>query len=145
MSLLDQVRKVEQQVVDRLKELEPLTREYDQLRKLAERLGIKYSPATEDAQDDATPPAPAAGRTRAAKTTARASKPRAARAPARKQAAKRAAKRRAAKPPAGKPPAAKPTAARADGGRRRVAAPGQRQDDVLRLVGEQPGITVREL
>ena len=48
MSLLDQVHKLEQQVVDRLKELEhrlkevePLTREYEQLRKVAERLGAE--------------------------------------------------------------------------------------------------------
>ena len=50
MSLLDQVHKLEQQVVDRLKELEPLTREYEQLRKVAERLGVKYSPGS--AEDD---------------------------------------------------------------------------------------------
>ena len=50
MSVLDQVRKLEQQVVDRLEELEPLTREYEQLRKVAERLGVKYSPRS--AKDD---------------------------------------------------------------------------------------------
>ena len=50
MSVLDQVHKLEQQVVDRLKELEPLTREYEQLRKVAERLGLKYSPGS--AEDD---------------------------------------------------------------------------------------------
>jgi len=44
MSLLDQMRKLEKQLVSRLKELEPLTREYEQLRRAAERLGIKYSP-----------------------------------------------------------------------------------------------------
>src|SRR3954454_22742542 len=55
MSLLDQVRKLEQQVVDRLKELEPLTREYEQLRKLAERLGMKYSPKPAETDADADP------------------------------------------------------------------------------------------
>src|SRR4051795_4506024 len=44
MSLPNQVRKLEHEVVDRLKALEPLIFEYDQLRKVAERLGVKYTP-----------------------------------------------------------------------------------------------------
>src|SRR5437764_1334092 len=40
MSLLDQVRKLEHEVVDRLKALEPLIFEYDQLREVGERLGV---------------------------------------------------------------------------------------------------------
>src|SRR5687768_5955205 len=55
MSLVDQVRKLEQQVLDRLKELEPLTHEYDQLRKVAQRLGLKYAPGSTKAGDEATP------------------------------------------------------------------------------------------
>jgi hypothetical protein len=46
MSLVDQVRKLEHEVVERLRELEPLTREYDQLRKVAHRLGLKYTPGS---------------------------------------------------------------------------------------------------
>ena len=61
MSLLDEVRKLEQQVTKRLRELEPLTREYDQLRKLAERLGVKYAPRSEEAEGE--PKAPATTRT----------------------------------------------------------------------------------
>jgi hypothetical protein len=134
MSLQDQVRKLEQQVVDRLKELEPLTREYEQLRKVAERLGVKYTPQPGEGEGEPEP-APAAtrasGRKRAPKRAARqAAKPQAARAPARTGAAKGAAKRRAA---------------RSTSGPRAAARPGQRQDDVLRLVVEQPGITVREI
>ena len=79
MSVLDQVRKLEQQVVDRLKELEPLTREYEQLRKVAERLGVKYSPGS--AEDDGeAKPAKSSDR---ARTRAGAGK-RAARTPAKK-------------------------------------------------------------
>src|SRR4051794_5381433 len=61
MSLLDQARRFERQVTDRLRELEPLVREYDQLRKVAERLGLK-DPAREQ---------PAGGETQPAETTRR--------------------------------------------------------------------------
>ena len=57
MLLVDQVRKLEQQVMDRLKELEPLTREYDQLRKVAQRLGLKYAPGSAKSDDGAKPSA----------------------------------------------------------------------------------------
>src|SRR3954462_10856022 len=56
MSLLDEVRKLEQHVLGRLKELEPLTREYEQLRKVAERLGLKYTPTASEADTDQPPP-----------------------------------------------------------------------------------------
>src|SRR4051795_5239603 len=49
MSLPNQVRKLEHEVVDRLKALEPLIFEYDQLRKVAERLGVKYTPTAAEA------------------------------------------------------------------------------------------------
>jgi hypothetical protein len=44
MSVLDQLRDLERQVVSRLRELQPLVREYEQLRQAARRLGIKYAP-----------------------------------------------------------------------------------------------------
>jgi hypothetical protein len=99
MSLLHQVRKLEQQVLGRLKELEPLTHEYEQLRKVAERLGVRYTPTATD-DDTSQPLATATGG--AAKARA---KPRAARTAAKakttrssgKSAAKRAAKPRTAK------------------------------------------------
>jgi ribosomal protein S25 len=135
MSLLDQVRKLEQEVRDRLKELEPLTREYEQLRKVAERLGLKDS--EKPAEAEAEPQASTVARRGAARTGAGERS-----APTR---AKRRAKRSAARKRAAKP-AAKPSGARATSARRAASArPGQRQDEVLRLVGEHPGITVREL
>jgi hypothetical protein len=169
MSLVDQVRKLEKEVIDRLKELEPLTREYAQLRKVAQRLGLKYTPGPAKSDDGATRSAP---RRRKAK-------------PATKRAPRKPAKTRAAQPrgrsttkPSGKPrgtrsttaPGAKAkpkpsaratggngtakrarpskraaTSRRRSGGRRAPARPGQRHEDVLRLVGENPGITVREI
>jgi hypothetical protein len=147
MSVLDQVRKLEQQVVDRLKELEPLTREYEQLRKLAERLGVKYSPRSAASDGDAnrsTAAKPKAARSRApaAKKTA---KPRGTRSTTRQRTTTSAQT-------TGATAAATPRAKRAGTGTKRAGArragaarPGQRQDDVLRLVAENPGITVREL
>src|SRR4051794_10273370 len=142
MSLLDQARRLERQVKDRLRELEPLVREYEQLRKLAERLGLKDA-AREPAAGGAAQPAETTGRANAkarapkraargaAKPTARsASRPRSAGAPARAGATARTAKPRAARAP------------RAGAERPRA---GQRQDDVLRLVADRPGITVREI
>ena len=167
MSRVDLVRKLEQQVVERLKELEPLTREYDQLRKVARRLGLKYTPGSATSGDGATSSA----------TRRRTSK----RVPAAKRLARKAAKARPAQPrgsraakPSAKPrgprsttaPKAKASVAASDGsaaaaparprnrtatsrqrsgGRRAATRPGQRQDDALMLVRENPGITVREI
>ena len=141
MSVLDEVRKLEQQVIDRLRELEPLVREYEQLREVAGRLGVEYEPAPPEPDGDTSPAGTGdTSRTRAGDARP-ASKTRAKR-PARKPAAKGAVKPAATRKPAAKT-AAKP--ARSAGGRGSAARPGQRQDDVLRLVAEQPGITVREL
>jgi hypothetical protein len=135
MSLLDHMRKLEREVMDRLKELEPLTREYEQLRKVAERLGLKYSPKPAEAEAEAQPST--ATRRGAARTSAGG---RSAPTRAKRQAKRSPARKRAAKP------VAKPSGARSTSARRAATArPGQRQDDVLRLVGEHPGITVREL
>jgi hypothetical protein len=169
MSLLDQVRKLEQQVVDRLKELEPLTREYEQLRKLAERLGIKYSPRS--AESDAKPSTAARGEGSQAGARARSRRP-ATKSKAGRSSKDTAAARTAAKPRGTRSTARQRTASstrtangtagaketpassrkpaggarKRSGGRRATAAkPGQRHDDMLRLVGEQPGITVREI
>jgi DNA-binding MarR family transcriptional regulator len=158
MSLLDEFGTFEQTVVRRLRELEPLVREYRQLRTVAQRLGISYSP--DDART-ATAGAPTR-RGRAAKQRSQparsAAKAAASRAAPAKSAAKRQTRRRAsdatktgptasaaaadAAPPTA---AAEKTRAPRGGGKAAGARPGQRSDDVLRIVGEQPGITVREL
>jgi Winged helix-turn-helix DNA-binding len=168
MSLLDQVRKLEQQVVDRLTELEPLTREYEQLRKVAQRLGIEYSPRSGEGASAAKPSTTSGrgrGRAGAGKRAARTpAKTRARRSAARPRAAKRAATSGGARSPAAKRAASRAAPAGAGGmaapsrprkragsggqrpGRRAAPArPGQRDDDMLRLAGENPGITVREI
>jgi hypothetical protein len=168
MSLVDQVRKLEKEVMDRLKELEPLTREYDQLRKVAQRLGLKYTPGSAKSDDGAKP---AATRRRTAKPAAKRRPHKTAKAQA-GQSRGRATAKRAAKPrgtrsttgPKAKAKAKPSAQARGNGtatrtrpskraassgqrsgGRRSPARPGQRHEDVLRLVGESPGITVREI
>jgi hypothetical protein len=164
MLLVDQVRRLEQQVMDRLKELEPLTREYDQLRKVAQRLGLKYTPGSAKSEDGAKP---SATRRRTAKPAAERSAPKPAKTQAR-QSRSRGAAKPSAKPrgtrsttaPKSKPsapasggngtatrarPRKRATSRQRSGGRRAAARAGQRHEDVLRLVGENPGITVREI
>src|SRR4051794_4982930 len=72
MSVLDQLRALEQQVQQRLRELRPLVAEYRELEKVAERLGLKREddePAAADAS--AAPPAKPRAE-RAARTSKRA-------------------------------------------------------------------------
>jgi MarR family protein len=167
MSLLDQVRKLEQQVVDRLKELEPLTREYEQLRAVAQRLGLKYSPGSGGSDGGVTPATTAGGRGEAGagKPAATSAKPRTDRSAARARRTKAGATARGMRSTRRQRPASRATAARAgetaapsparkradsrgqrSGGRRAAPArPGQRDDEVLRHVAEGPGITVREI
>ena len=169
MSVLDQVRKLEQQVVDRLKELEPLTREYEQLRKVAERLGVKYSPGSAEDDGEAKPAkssdrarSRAGAGNRAARTPAKkpqrraaargsAAKPTATSRGTRSTSGQRAASRAEAKGARGKAAPRRAgkragSAGQPSGGRRAAPArPGQRDDELLRLVGDNPGITVRRL
>src|SRR4051794_19584033 len=129
MSVLDQLRGLERDVQQRLRELRPLVSEYHDLEKLAKRLGIK--------RDDNAP-----AKTPAAKPASRAkSQAKPSRAGARKPSG---AKRTAAKhvdaaqktaiAAKRKPAAASGRTAKRPPARRRTAgAPGQREQDVLRL------------
>ncbi len=80
MSVLDDLRRAQDQLVARLQELEPLVSEYQELRQEADRLGLAThvdagEPAEAGAEADATAPAPApkrqSRRRRAAKPAAR--------------------------------------------------------------------------
>lgn len=162
MSLLDDLRKLEQQLVSRLKELEPLIGEYNQLRKLAQRLGVGYTPPEEDTAATAATTRPAAAKRRTSSKRSAAKTRRTPRTPS-KDAAKRVSQTRpaAAKDAAnarstetsataapatqGRTAAPKTPARRTRVRKAASARPGQRSDDVLRLVGEHPGITVREI
>ena len=144
MSVLDQLRALEREVQQRLRELRPLVAEYRDLEKVAERLGLKR-----DADEPAQTPAAEARAARQGQGEARASS--GAQARGGEANALRSAPRRR-KPPSPRPrPSAKPAAAsgraakRKPARRRTAAAPGQREQDVLRLVRERPGITVAEL
>src|SRR4051794_26170295 len=155
MTVLDQVRKIEQEVIERLQELEPLIREYDELRGLAQRLELDYTPGSTAAARKPTRSRRNTGAKRASakpaspgsSTRKAAAKPRGRRAARKKAPAQAKAGSSGAKatgvgsvaPAAGKRSAKK--AAR----RRNVARPGERDAQVLRVVSERPGITVREI
>ncbi len=109
MSLMDQFQAMEEQVARRLRELEPMVAEYQELQQIAQRLGIRPSAAPAPAAAAAATPAPAARRTTRAKASRATSDGRTRRS------------------------------------RRNVAAPGSRQEEVLRFVNERPGITVPEI
>jgi transposase-like protein len=141
MSLLDQVRALEQRVQQRLRELRPLVAEYRDLEKVAERLGLRRD-ESESTETPAAKPPPRAARN-AKPSRARARKPAATKATASKRAASAQTSAPSPKPkpkPAAAARGGKPSARRSS-----AAAPGQRQQDVLRLVRERPGITVAEL
>src|SRR3954447_7939331 len=118
MSVLEELRRVEEQVLARLRELRPLVGEYERLRQVADRLGLQVD---ESESGEATTPrgdGARAGATKRSSTAKRAS-----------------AKRRAAR-------GASRSAA---GGSSRPPARVDRDADVLRVVRERPGVTVREL
>jgi winged helix-turn-helix DNA-binding protein len=106
MSLVDELREMERQVTRRLQELEPMVAEYQELRKIAERIGEQVADATN---------APKATKPRA-KASAAAGRP-----------------ARTRKPPR----ASKPAAGR--------ELRGKRDEDIIRIVTEQPGITVAQV
>jgi Winged helix-turn-helix DNA-binding len=142
MSVLDQVRDLERKMLGRLRELEPLMREYEQLRKAAQKLGVKYTPAGDGETGERRSP-------RARRTTSRST---AGAGQAKAAAAKRGAGAARSASRSRKTAATQTTAGRTAGasrqgarGRRTATAPGQRQEEVLRVVSENPGIKVSEI
>ena len=138
VSVLDQFRTAEEQVAKRLRELKPLVAEYHELEQVAQRLGLNVS-------DDA--PAPG---TRPPTSTKRARR--------RRHAAKRATRSAAPKRDGsanGGTTKASVAATQARPARSPQSAAGEsrngssrtsrRQQDVLRLVKQRPGITVSEI
>jgi Winged helix-turn-helix DNA-binding len=119
MAVMDEVQRMQREVARRLKELEPLVSEYNELQKVAERLGVPKTDSRRSARS--------AGRSRRTATTRTSG-----RSAAGATKTPRAASQRATK-------------ARTTRGRRNAAAPGSRQQDVVRLVGERPGISVPDL
>jgi transcriptional regulator with GAF, ATPase, and Fis domain len=114
VSVLDQFRDAEQRVAQRLKELEPAVAEYRELEAVAKRLGIDGA-----ATREVTP-----------------------------SRARGSGGRRASRTPAKRPASAVKSAAATPRGGRRArragASPGQREQQLLALVRERPGVTVAE-
>jgi transposase-like protein len=131
VSVLEQLHDLERQVVARLRELEPLVREYEQLRAAAERLGISYQPRVDTGDGDGPRPS---RRPRARAAPPRPNAKANASAPVAADRGERATKS-----------ANTGRAARRAARRRPAAAPGQRQQQMLALVVEQPGITVADV
>lgn len=129
MSVIDQLRDIENQIVGRLRELEPVVREYEELRAAAGRLGIEYDPSSSVDGDRRT-------RRRRSAT-------------ARTDVGKRVSGSRSSGTAAGRAKrgtgSAKSTGAAGRSARRRPAAAGQREEQMLALVRENPGTTVAEI
>jgi hypothetical protein len=56
MSLVDEARTVRQRIADRLAELEPLVREYDELKQLAAEMGVEPNTSAAGAESALTQP-----------------------------------------------------------------------------------------
>ena len=100
-AVLDKFKQAQDDILARMRELEPLVAEYEELKRIAESLQL--NPASTPARSRAAKPQ-SSGRARSQRRTAQ---------------------RRTARP--------------------RRAASGGRRDDILRLVGENPGITINQL
>jgi hypothetical protein len=138
VSVLDQFRTAEEQVAKRLRELKPLVAEYHELEQVAQRLGLSVS-------NDA----PAAGPRPPASTKPDRRRRRAANATTRSAASKRdgsagsgTAKASVAATPTRRARSQQSSAGNGRAGSRRAS---RRQQDVLRLVKQRPGITVSEI
>ena len=101
-AVLDKFRQAQDDILARMRELEPLVAEYEELKRIAESLQLNPGSAP-------------ARRSRAAKPASS----------GRARSQRRTAQRRTARP--------------------RRAASGGRREDILRLVGENPGITINQL
>jgi hypothetical protein len=122
VSVLDDLRRVERDVVKRMEELKPLVDEFAELERVAQRLGV----APYDSGTVAPPTAAKPSSTR---------RPRA----AKKAASKRPASKRSAQRQSSSARSGRSTRSRTQ------AQPGARRDQVLEHVLARPGITVRQI
>jgi outer membrane biosynthesis protein TonB len=146
VTVLDDLRAVEDRIASRLAELEPLVQEYNELQEIAARLNIDVARATAAAQAEPAPEPVAEPEPEPVAEAAAKPKPK----PKGKAKPKPKAKA-AAKPAASakRKPAAKRRAVRGaevrrqPGGTQKAGA--ERRERMLALIGERPGITVPEL
>ncbi|HEX5925044.1 MAG TPA: helix-turn-helix domain-containing protein [Baekduia sp.] len=136
MSVLDQFRTAEQQVAKRLRELKPLVTEYHELQHVAQRLGLNVN-------DDAN------GTERRPPASSKSTRPRTSPTKARSAASTRDESGNGASPttPGATTPARRARSPRTtpDNGRAGSKRTSRREQDVLRLVNERPGVTVSEI
>jgi MarR family len=137
-SVLEQFRSAEERVAERLRELKPLVEEYQALEQVAQRLGLNVieEPTVPEKQRSGSP-----GSTRRRRRGSKAGA-RSAAAPRGRSGGPAAAKRSAATTRARRP---RPSQRSRDDGRPGSNRSSQRQQDVLRLVSERPGITVSQI
>jgi hypothetical protein len=134
MSVLDQFRTAEEQVAKRLRELKPLVAEYHELEHVAQRLGLSVG-------DDV----PAAGTRSPASLKPARRRRRAAKTAPRLAASKRDGSAAKASVAATQARRARAPQSSARNGRPGSSRTARRQQDVLRLVKQRPGITVSEI
>jgi Winged helix-turn-helix DNA-binding len=137
VSVLEQLRTAEEQVAKRLRELKPLVAEYHELEQVAQRLGVSVG-------DDATASGqqrPASGKTTRRRRRSPTTKARSAASP-RDEGNGATAKTSAAATPARRARSPQRSANKEGSGSNRTSG---RQQDVLRLVSERPGITVSQI
>jgi hypothetical protein len=139
-AVLDNFKQAQQDILARIRELEPTVQEYEELKRIATQLGL---------DPDAAPATAPASTTRRRRTTrARSASGTRARSASgtRARSASGTRARTASATSGGTSAAASSTRG---GGRRtsraRRSGAGNRREDILRLVGEKPGVTINQL
>jgi hypothetical protein len=132
-AVLDNFKQAQQDILARMRELEPMVQEYEELKGIAEQLGLD------------TQAAPASASTSTPRRTRRSTRARSTTGTRTRSAS--GTRARSASATGGETSAA---ATSTRGGRRRASRPrrsgaGNRREDILRLVGEKPGVTINQL
>jgi len=132
--VLDNFKQAQQDILARIRELEPTVQEYEELKRIAQQLGLD------------TQAAPAAASASSTRRTRRATRGRSTSGTRARSAS--GTRARSASATSGETSAEATTSTR--GGRRRASRPrrsgaGNRREDILRLVGEKPGVTINQL
>ena len=138
MSVLDQFRTAEEQVAKRLRELKPLVAEYHELEQVAQRLGLALS---EDATDTRKP-RPASAKSTRRRRRASTTKARLAASTGEESGDGASAQTSAATTQTRRPRSPRSSERKGRPGSTRSS---RREQDVLRLVNQRPGITVSEI
>jgi predicted HTH transcriptional regulator len=138
VSVLDQFRTAEEHVVKRLRELKPLVAEYQELEQVAQRLGLRFNEdATVRGKQRPASPKSTRRHRRGSATKARS-------AASTREASGNAVTAKTSAAPTQAPRVRSPRSS-GDKGRPGSNRTSRRQQDVLRLVNQRPGITVSQI